>query len=147
MSLIENRKVRMTYEIVDTYEAGIELLGYEVKAIRKGMGSLEGARVVVRGSEAFLTGATIAPYQPGNTPKSYVPERTRRLLLSKKELAELAGFEHQKGLTIVPISLYNKKRKLKVEIGVVRHKKKHDKRETLKKRDAKRDIDRTLKGA
>ncbi len=145
MSLLENRKARMTYEVLETYEAGIELSGYEVKAVRKGMGSLEGSRVWVRGGEVFLAGATISPYQPANTPKSYDPERARRLLLNKEEIAELSGFEHQKGLTIVPLSLYNKGRRLKAEVAVVRHKKKHDKRETLKKRDAKRDIERSLK--
>jgi SsrA-binding protein len=145
-ALVEHKKARMTYAVLETYEAGIELLGHEVKAIRNGMANLEGARVVVRGDEAFLTGATVSPYQPGNTPKSYDKSRARKLLLSKKEIAELAGYEHQKGLTIIPLSWYNKGRVVKTEVAVVKHKKQHDKRESLKARDAKRHIERTLKG-
>jgi len=145
MAFIENKKARLNYEMLETFEAGAELLGFEVKAVRNGMGSLEGARVMVRGGEAFLAGATISPYQVENTPKSYTPDRTRRLLLNKKELHTLAEYEGQKGLTIVPIKWYNKSRKIKLEIAVARHKKKYDKRETLKERDTKRHIDRTLK--
>jgi SsrA-binding protein len=144
--LIENKKARTNYEAVEVFEAGIELAGHEVKAIRNGMATLEGARVVVRGNEAFVTGATISPYQSKNTPKGYEKDRTRRLLLSRKEIAELSGYEHQKGLTIIPLSWYNKGSVVKTEVAVVRHKKKHDKRESLKERDAKRHIERTLKG-
>lgn len=145
MALLENKKVRLNYEILDTYDAGIELLGFEVKSIRKGQGSLEGAYAVVRGGEAFLLGTHIPPYQPKNMPPDYDPRRTRRLLLTKKEIATLAGVEAKKGLTIVPISLYNKGRKIKVELAVVRGKKKFDKRETLKRRDAEREIRREIK--
>ncbi len=143
--IVENKKARMEYEFVDTYEAGIELLGFEVKALRAGKASLVGSHVVVRGGEAFLVGATISPYQEGNTPKSYDPERTRRLLLSKKELAALEGSSSQKGLTIVPIMVYNKNRRLKLSIALARKKKSHDKRATLKEKDDKRAMDRTLK--
>ena len=97
------------------------------------------------GGEAFLVNAHIPPSQPGNPPKDYEPLRNRRLLLTKKELAALAGAESKKGLTIVPISVYGKSRKLKLRIAVARGKKQHDKRETLKKRDAKREIERSLK--
>lgn len=145
MAFIENKKARLEYEFLGTFEAGAELFGHEVKAIKKGMGNLEGARIMVRGGEAFLAGATISAYQQKNTPESYDPERTRRLLLNKKEIVELAGAEGQKGLTIVPIKWYNSKRKLKLEITVARHKKKYDKRQTLKERDTKRQIERTLK--
>lgn len=145
MALIENKKARFDFEITETLEAGAELFGFEVKALRAGMGSLEGARVVVRGGEAFLVGATISPFQVKNTPKSYDPERTRRLLLSKKEIATVAGQESQQKLTIVPIKWHNKNRLIKLEIGVARRKKKYDKRATLKERDSKRQIDRTLK--
>ncbi len=144
-TLIENKKARFNYELLKQYEAGIELLGYEVKSIRNKMGSLEGAHVVVRGGEVFLVGATIPPYQPSNTPESYDPARTRKLLLTKKEVSELAVKESAKGLTIVPISLYSKGRLLKLQIAVARGKKKRDKREDIKKRDDKRDIERTLK--
>lgn len=143
--LIKNKKAGFDYELLETYEAGIELFGYEVKALRQGKGKLDGAHVIVRGSEAFLVGASISPYQPSNTPASYDRERARRLLLSKKELAMLASRESQKGLTIVPLVVYNKGRNLKLEIAVARGKKKHDKREKVKERDTKRDIERILK--
>lgn len=135
----------MEYEFIDTYETGIELLGFEVKALRAGKASLVGSHVVVRGGEAFLVGATISPYQEGNTPKSYDPERTRRLLLSKKELATLEGSGSQRGLTIVPIMVYNKNRRLKLSVALARKKKSHDKRATLKEKDDRRAMDRTLK--
>jgi len=142
----ENRKARFNYEILEKYEAGIELLGVEVKSVRKGEMSLEGAFVIVRGGEAYLINASIPPYQVKNTPKDYDPLRNRRLLLSKKEIAALAGNEKNKSLTIVPISVYNKGRKIKVEIALVKGKKKFDKRETLKKRDSDREIRREYKG-
>jgi SsrA-binding protein len=145
MALIENKKVRFDYEILETFETGIELLGFEVKTLRNKQGSLEGAFVSVRGGEAFLVGATIPPYQQKNSPKGYDAERTRKLLLTKKEIAILANNESKKGLTIVPVSVYNKGRKLKLEIAVVRGKKKHDKRQSIKKRETEREIDRTLK--
>ena len=145
MAFIETKKVRLEYELLETFESGAELFGYEVKAIKNGMGSLEGARVMVRGGEAFLVGATISPYQEKNTPDSYDTERSRRLLLNKKEIEQIAGAESKKGLTIVPIKWYNTNRRVKIEIAIARHKKKHDKRQTLKERDTKRQIERTLK--
>ena len=145
MALIQNKKVRLNYEIAETFEAGMELFGFEVKSLRGKQGSLDGAHIIVRGSEAFLVSATIPPYQPANTPKDYDPARNRRLLLTKKEIARLYGFEKQKGLTIVPISVYNKGSKIKIEIGVAKGKKKYDKRETIKKKDTERDLKRSLK--
>ena len=145
MTLIENKKVRLRFEILETYSAGMELLGTEVKALRHKLGSLEGSRVLVRGGEAYLVNATIPPYQMVNTAESYDPIRTRRLLLSKKEIAELADEESKKGLTIVPIEVYNTKRLIKLRLAVVRGKGKKDKREDLKKADAKRDIERALR--
>ncbi len=144
-SYAENRKARFDYEILEKYEAGIELLGTEVKSVRGGKMSLEGAFVIVRGGEAFLINSNIPPYQPKNAPKDYDPLVNRKLLLTKKELAELAGTEKNKSLTVVPISVYNKGRKVKVEIAVVKGKKKFDKRETLKKRDTDREIRREYK--
>ena len=145
MSLIENKKAHFNYEMLERYEAGIELLGAEVKAVREKMGSLEGAHVTVRGGEAYLIGATINPYQPGNPSSAYEPTRNRRLLLTKPQIEALASQESKKGLTIVPIAMYNKGRKLKVEIAVARKKKAGDKRETLKKRESERDIMRDIK--
>ena len=141
----ENRKARFEYEIVEKYETGIELLGSEVKSVRGGQMSLEGAFVIIRGGEAYLINANVPPYQPKNAPKDYDPLRNRRLLLTKKEIAELAGSEKNKSLTIVPISVYNKNRKNKVEIALVKGKKKHDKRETIKKRETDREIRRQYK--
>jgi SsrA-binding protein len=145
MALIQNKKVRLNYEITETFEAGMELFGFEVKSLRGKLGSLEGSHIIIRGNEAFLVGATIPPYQPANTPESYEPDRNRKLLLSKKEIAQLAGLEKQRGLTIVPISVYNKGSKIKIEIGVGKGKKKYDKREDIKKRDTERDLKRSLK--
>jgi SsrA-binding protein len=138
MSLISNRKANFNYEILNKYTAGIELFGYEVKSIKKSQGSLEGAHITVRGNEAYVVGMFIPPYQVNNTPKEYDPNRTRRLLLSRKEILDLAKIEGTKGLTIVPLSVYNKGGLLKLELATARGKKKFDKRETLKKKDTER---------
>ncbi len=145
MSLIENRKVHFNYEILEKFDAGIELFGFEVKSLRKGQGSLDGSHITVRGKEVFLIGATIPPFQSANAPKTYNSSRNRRLLLTKKEIEELQSSEKQKGLTIVPISVYNKGRKLKVSLAIVRGKKKQDKRQSIKKRESDRETRRTLK--
>lgn len=145
MALVENTRIRFDYTLLEEIEAGIELLGFEVKSLRAGRGSLKGARVVARGGEAYLVGATIPPWQAANTPPSYDPERSRRLLLSGKEIAHIASAEGQKGLTIVPISVYNKGRNLKVSIAIARGKKGTDKRQTIQAREEKRRISRTLK--
>jgi len=144
-TLVQNKKAGFNYELLDHYEAGLDLLGFEVKALKNGRGSLEGSYVIIRGGEAFLVGAQIPPYQPANTPATYDPKRNRKLLLTKKELKVLLGKESEKGLTLVPISVYNKGNLLKLKLAVARGKKKFDKRETIKKREAKREIDRTLK--
>lgn len=143
---ISNKKAHFNYEILETVEAGLVLFGYEVKAIRLGRGKLEGGHVVIRGKEAFLVGISISHYQEANAPKSYDPERARKLLLSKKELAHLEVKGEQAGLTLVPLKLYNNGRNIKLEVAVARGKKKQDKRESIKARDTKRDIDRILKG-
>jgi SsrA-binding protein len=145
MSLIEHKKARLNYQVLEEFEAGLELHGHEVKSLRGKHGKLEGAHIIVRGGEAYLVGASIPPYQAGNTPKEYDPERTRKLLLTKKELVKLAEAEGQKGLTVVPLSVYNKGSKLKLKVAIARGKKQYDKRATLKERDTKRDIQRTLK--
>lgn len=142
----ENRKARFDYEIIEKYETGIELLGTEVKSVRRGQMSLEGAFVIVRGGEAFIINANIPPFQPKNAPSDYDPLRNRKLLLTKKEISELAGNEKNKSLTIVPISVYNKNRKIKVKIALVKGKKKTDKRQTIQKRETDREIRREYKG-
>jgi len=145
MTLIANKKAHLKYTPLENFTAGLELLGTEVKALRNKLGSLDGARVVVRGGEAFIVGMTIPPYQAANAPKSYDPERPRRLLLAKKELVELLAAESKKGLTIIPLEVYNIKRFVKARIAIVRGKGKSDKREELKKKDASREAARVLK--
>jgi SsrA-binding protein len=145
MALVENKKARLEFAFLEELEAGLELFGFEVKSLRAGQGSLKGARVVARGGEAYLVGATIPAWQIANAPKSYDPERPRRLLLNQKEIAHIASAEGEKGLTVVPISVYNKGRKLKLSIAIARGKKKEDKRQTIRAREEKRRIDRTVK--
>jgi SsrA-binding protein len=145
MNLVENKKAHLRYEVLETFQAGLELSGGEVKALRSKLGSLEGARVVVRAGEAYLMGATIPPYQVANTAETYDPERTRRLLLSKREITECAEAEAKKGLTIVPLEVYNAGNYIKVRIAIVRGKGKADKREDLKKKDDERESARVLK--
>jgi len=144
-ALLENKKVYFNYEVLESYDAGIELFGFEVKSLRTKKGSLEGSHITMRGGEAYLINAFVPPFQEKNTPSPYDPRRIRRLLLTKKEIASLAGHEMRKGLTIVPLSVYNSKRKIKLKLAVVRGKKKFDKRETIKRRDTQRDVRRELK--
>ena len=144
-SYAENRKARFDYEVLEKFEAGIELVGAEVKSVRGGQISLEGSFVIVRGGEAFLINANVPPYQPANAPKDYEPLRNRKLLLTKKEIGELEISGKNKSLTIVPISVYNKGRKIKVEIALAKGKKKFDKRETIKKRETDREVRREYK--
>ena len=143
--VIKNKKATFDYEVLEKFEAGMELRGFEVKALKEKRGSLEGSHVTIRGAEAYVLNMHIPPYQAANTPKEYDPYRARRLLLTGKEIRSLSGLEARKGLTIVPLLVYNKNRRLKMEIAVVRGKKKRDKRQTLKKRDTERELRRSLK--
>jgi SsrA-binding protein len=144
-SLIYNKRSSANYEVLETFEAGIELLGLEVKSLRKNQGSLLGSHIVIRGGEAFIISANIPAYQERNTPKEYEPKRNRRLLLTKNEISKLASLEAKRGLTIVPISMYSKAKKIKVQIAVVRGKKQHDKRQDIKQRETDREIRRDFK--
>ena len=139
-TFIDYKKAHFNYEILEKFEAGIELLGFEVKSIKKGQGSLEGSYVIIRGGDAYVMNMFVSPYQENNTPKDYEPRRNRRLILARKEITELA--DSGKGLTIVPISVYNKGNLLKVSVAVVRGKKKFDKRESIKKRETERTVRR-----
>jgi len=145
MAYAENKKAYFDYEILEDYEAGIELLGLEAKSLRTHGAVLDGAYVTIRGGEAYLMQMSIPPYQPANTPADYDPLRLRRLILTKEEIRSLADTESKKGLTIVPLKVYNKGPKIKVSIGIVRGKKKFDKRESIKSRETDREIRRTLK--
>ena len=144
MAYVTNRTARRDYDILDTVRAGISLLGTEVKSVRDGKASLAGARVLIRGGEAFLVGATIPPHQEKNA-RGYDPERTRRLLLQRKEIVRLHTQTEMKGLTLVPIRVYNCNRVLKVDVGIARKRHARDKREVLKKRDTERSIRRQLR--
>jgi len=142
---IKNRKATFNYEILDKLEAGAELFGFEVKALRSGLGSLEGSYVVVKNGEVFLKNAFIPPYQEKNTPDSYDPRRLRKLLLKKSEIFDIVEQKKGGSLTLIPISWYNKKRRMKLQVGLAKSKKKFDKRETIKKRDQERDLGRRFK--
>jgi SsrA-binding protein len=142
---INNKKAGFNFEILEKYEAGISLLGTEVKSVRKGQGKLEGAYVLIRGGEAFLVGASIPPYQSANAPVDFEADRPRKLLLNKKELSTLERESETAGLTLVPIRLYNAGRVLKLELAVARGKKQFDKRQTIKARDVARDLKREHK--
>src|ERR1035437_10786479 len=135
MSILENKKIYFDYEILEKLEAGIELLGTEVKSLRSGKGALVGTYIIIRGGEAYASGMDIAAYQEKNAPSDYDSKRLRRLLLSKSEITKLAAIEAKKGLTIVPISIYNKGHKLKLEIAVVKGKKTHNKKASQKSQD------------
>jgi len=151
--LAENKRSRYDYEILTTYEAGLVLFGYEVKAIKTGHVSLTGSYVVNKGNEFYLINALIPPYQPANTPKDYDPQRSRKILLNKSEISSLIGKSKAKGLTLIPLKLYTKKSaprgsrgKIKLEFAIAKGKRKIDKREEIKKRDIEREIGRKLRG-
>lgn len=144
--LISNRRAYADYNILKTYEAGIELLGFEVKSVKTGRATLTGAFAVIRDNQAWLLNAVIPPYQTKNSPPSYDPSRTRRLLLHKHEIKELIGSAAAKGLTIVPLRIYTKRGRVKIALGLARHRKQHDKREVIKKREAKQEMGRAIKG-
>ncbi len=132
--LSENRRARFDYEILETYEAGIELTGQEVKSVKGGQFNLNGAHVILKNNEAWLLNSQVPPYQPKNAPADYNPERTRRLLLHSSEIKSLIGRLHEKGLSLIPFNSHLKKNLIKLELGLARSRKKHDKRELLKKR-------------
>ncbi|MBI4359417.1 MAG: SsrA-binding protein SmpB [Candidatus Nealsonbacteria bacterium] len=136
----ENRKASFSYEILERFEAGLVLLGTEVKSIKLGRASLTGSYVVTQGNELFLTGGHIPAYQPKNAPAGYLPERNRKLLLTKKELNYLRGRLSQKGLTFVPLRLYTNDEKIKLGFALAKPLKKADRREIIKKRDVRREI-------
>ncbi|MDP2820928.1 MAG: SsrA-binding protein SmpB [bacterium] len=137
--LAKNRKAYFNYEILEKIEAGISLIGQEVKSIKNGQINLSGSVAVISNNmEAFLLNANIPPFQPANA-KNYEPERPRKLILKKMEIKKLFGKTKEKGLTLVPLMVYTKNALIKVEIGLGRIKKKFDKRETIKKRDFERE--------
>jgi len=143
--LAENRQARFNYEILETHEAGIELLGTEVKAVKGGQANLRDAYGIVRKGQIMLLNMYIPPHCTTSVYFNHEPTRTRRLLLHKDEIRKLIAEVQQKGLTLVPLKIYQKDGWIKVDIAVVRNKKLHDKREDMKKRDDKREIERVMK--
>jgi SsrA-binding protein len=144
MSLIvTNKRAFFDYEILETFEAGIVLSGQEVKSIKTGHISLAGSFVTMKGAEAWLTNSHVPPYKMAGKISDYEPTRPRKLLLHRKELSSLIGKIKQKGLTLVPLRVYTKGSKVKLEFGIGRGKKKYEKRETIKKRE----IDRKIRSA
>ncbi|NEP18596.1 MAG: SsrA-binding protein SmpB [Leptolyngbya sp. SIO4C1] len=141
----DNRQARFLYEILETYEAGIELKGTEVKSIREGRVNLRDGYAQVKNGQAWLQNVHISPHRMTNQVYNHDPRRSRRLLLHKEEIRRLIGKVEQKGLTLVPLKLYLKRGFVKVSLGLGRGKKLHDKREDLKRKQEKREIDRALK--
>ena len=147
MTLLQkNRKASFNYEILEKYTGGLSLYGFEVKVIKNQLGgSISEAYIKIKDDEVVLVGAHIPPYQPKNTPDDYDPYRERKVLLKRKEIEELKKRIKESNLTIVPISLYNKGRYVKIDIALARGKKLVDKRQNIKKRDLERDLGRKLK--
>jgi len=143
--LAENKKAYFNYRILEKLEAGVSLIGQEVKSIKLRRINLAGSYVVLKNSEVFLVGANVPPYQPKNIPPDYNPERARKLLLKKSEIKYLIGKVKQKGLTLVPLRVYTKRGKIKLEFGIAKGLKKVDKRELIKKREIEKELKRELK--
>jgi SsrA-binding protein len=140
----ENRKAYHDFQIEETLEAGIALLGTEVKSLREGKANLKDSYVILKGGEAFLLNCHISPYSHGNI-ANHEPLRTRKLLLHRKEIDRLGGKAAAKGYTLIPLKIYFKDSFAKVEIGLARGKKFFEKRDTIKEREAKREIERAMK--
>lgn len=141
----DNRQARYLYEILETYEAGVELRGTEVKSIREGKVNLKDGYVFIRDAEAWLLNVHISPYKAGGPYFNHEPLRSRKLLLHKQEINKLIGQIERKGLTVVPLKMYIKGNWIKVSVGLARGKKLHDKRETIKRRDDQREMARAIK--
>jgi SsrA-binding protein len=143
--IADNRQARYLYEILETYEAGIQLSGTEVKSIRAGKVNLKDGYALLRNGEAVLINVHISPYEASGQYFNHEPRRTRKLLLHRKEINKLIGQVEQKGLTLVPLKLYFKRGWIKVSIGLGKGKKLHDKRESTKRRDDQREMARAMK--
>lgn len=141
----DNRQARFLYEILETYEAGIELKGTEVKSIRAGKVNLRDGFALIRNGEAWLINVHISPYDTASEYFNHDPRRTRKLLLHSQEIRKLIGKVEQQGLTLVPLKMYFKRGWVKISIGLGKGKKVHDKREDMKRREDKRDMERAMK--
>jgi len=143
--IAENKKAYFNYQILEKFEAGISLVGQEVKSIKTRGVNLTGSYIIARNEEIYWVGSKIPAYQPKNAPPDYNPERSRKLLLKKTEIKHLIGKSKQKGLTLIPLKVYTKDGKIKIEFAIAKGKKKFDKRESTKKRETEREIERALK--
>jgi SsrA-binding protein len=142
--LVKNKKVRFDYEILDTFEAGIELLGTEVKSLRLGNVNLKESFCRIKDGEVFINNMHISPYELGNR-ENHDPTRVRKLLLHRREIDKLTRKSDEKGLTLVPTKIYFKNSNVKLEIGIGKGKKHYDKRETLKRKQAEREVQKAIK--
>lgn len=142
--IARNRRARHDYEVLDTFEAGIALLGPEVKSLREGRANLGDAYATIRGGDCILEKLHISPYDPA-TRENADPMRPRRLLLHRSEISRLSGKVRERGFTLIPLSLYWKNGRAKVELGLVRGKRSHDRREDIKRRDADREARRAMR--
>lgn len=143
-NLASNKHAKFNYEIIEEYEAGLVLSGAEVKSVKLKKMSLKGAYIAYDKGELWLKNCLISPYQQNNQ-RDYDPYKIRKILMKRQEIDSLMGKSKSQGLTLLPINVYTKKALIKVKIGLARGKKKHDKRQTIKKRDADRKIKRALK--
>ena len=141
----DNRQARFRYEILETYEAGIELKGTEVKSIRDSKVNLRDGYALIRSGEAWLLNVHVSPYERSSDYFNHDPRRTRRLLLHKQEIRKLIGKVEQEGLTLIPLKMYMKRGLVKISIALCKGKKIHDKRESLKERQDKREMARAMK--
>ncbi len=144
-TLATNKKAHHEYELLEKYEAGLVLLGHEVKSMKTGHVSLKGSFIAVRSNELYLTNALIPLYSHADPKTSYDPSRSRKLLLHRDEIKKLIGKKQAEGLTLVPLRVYIKKRHVKCQFALARGKKQHDKRQTKAKRDTDRSIARALR--
>ena len=144
IEIVKNKKARFNYEITDTFEAGIVLHGTEVKSLRQKMCNIEQSYAYIKNGEVFVTGMLISAYEMGNR-FNHDPERERKLLLHKSQIKWLIGKVKEKGYSLVPLRLYFKNGKAKIELGLGRGKAKYDKRETIQRRDLDRDMQREIK--
>ncbi len=145
-TLATNKRAHFDYELQDKYEAGLVLIGAEVKSVKKGHISLKGSFVTMHENELYLTNANISPYPFANPKIAYDPTRSRKLLIKKAEIKSLIGKLHSKGLTLVPLRVYTKRRLIKLEFALARGKKAYDKRSDISKHEAKRSMERALRG-
>ena len=140
----ENKKGYFDYEVLENFEAGVVLFGQEVKSIKTGHINLSGSYVTLKADEPYLVGVKVPPYQPNNAGANYNEGRERKLLLNKKEINYLIGKTSQKGFSLIPLKIYEKHGRIKLEFGLAKGKKKFDKKEKIKKRDVQREVNREL---